>query len=96
MSDNALAYFFKKEKILSSYNGLVLFYRTSKNGVNFFISNPATQSCWPIPTPEHIQNYNYKIDLMCDFDGNLIMYHFFNDDWSSYIDCKVYSFKEEV
>ena len=102
VSHNGL-YFFNNAKILSSYNGLILCCMVKNKEVNFFISNPATQSCWPIPTPpEHIQNssvvFNHKIGLVCDSEGNLMMYHFIDnlDHWSSYLDCKVYSFKEGV
>jgi len=102
VSENALAYLSKSFKILSSYNGLVLCSLMSDKGVTFFINNPVTQSCWPISTPEDIQNtnivYDHNIGLACDIDGNLMMYHFFDnlDVWSSYLDCKVYNFKEGV
>jgi len=95
VSDDALAYFSKSAKIFSSYNGFLLYCLASENEVNFFISNPSKQSCWPIPTPEHIQNtsvvHHHKIGLVCDFDGNLMMYHFLDNFnvWFSYLDCKV-------
>jgi len=95
VSRNVLAYFSKRIKILCSSNGLVLCSVASENEVNFYIINPATQSCSLIPTPDHIQNssfYDHKIGFLCELDGNFMIYHFIDnlDEWSSYFDCKVY------
>ena len=95
VSKNVLAYFFKRVKILCSSNDLVLCFVASENEVNFYIINPTTQSCSPIPTPDHIQNssfYDHKIGFLCELDGNFMIYHFIDNlvEWSSYFDCKVY------
>ncbi|XP_073224787.1 putative F-box protein At4g09190 [Cicer arietinum] len=41
-------------KILSSANGLILFRSTSDNKDQLFISNPATQTLFPIPIPDQL------------------------------------------
>ncbi|KAK7377806.1 hypothetical protein VNO80_03241 [Phaseolus coccineus] len=99
--EKALAYLYKNAKILSSNNGLVLSSVAGENEVNFFISNPATQSCFPIPTPHHIQTssvYDHNVGFMCDSDDNFMVYYFFDNlvHWSSNFECKVYTSKEGV
>jgi len=76
-------------------NDLVLCFVASENEVNFYIINPITQSCSPIPTTDHIQNrsfYDHKIGFLCKLDGNFMIYHFIDNlvEWFSYFDCKVY------
>ncbi|WVZ24114.1 hypothetical protein V8G54_002658 [Vigna mungo] len=95
VSKNVLAYFSKSIKILCSSNGLALCSLASENGINIFIINPATQSCSPIPTHEHLQNnncYDHNIGFVCDSDQNIMIYHFIDnlDEWCSDFDCKVY------
>ncbi|XP_014506621.1 uncharacterized protein LOC106766406 [Vigna radiata var. radiata] len=95
VSKNVVAYFSKSIKILCSSNGLVLCSVASENGISFFIINPTTQSCSPIPTHEHLQNkscYDHKIGFVCESDGNIMIYHFIDnlDEWCSDFDCKVY------
>ena len=80
MPQSSLEFLSNSAKILSSSNGLILCRATGENEVKLFITNPATQSWLPIPTPgEYKQNgtsigaVDLKIVLECDDkDGYLV------------------------
>ena len=52
----ALGFLCNSVKILSSSNGLILCRAMGQNEVKLFITNPATQSCLPIPTPDEYKH----------------------------------------
>jgi len=103
---SSLEFLSNSAKILSSSNGLILCRATGENEVKLFITNPATQSWLPIPTPgEYKQNgtsigaVDLKIVLECDDKDDYMVYLFYDNlvDWSSSnLDCKVYHSNEGV
>ncbi|KAK7359337.1 hypothetical protein VNO77_01292 [Canavalia gladiata] len=99
VSNDVLLFLSNSVKILSSSNGLILCRVKCQNQITLFISNPITQSCLPIPTPEHLYKNPYcdiKIGLECSLDDCMIFLFYEDpDDWSSYY-CKIYLLKEGI
>ncbi|KAJ1407318.1 hypothetical protein SESBI_24423 [Sesbania bispinosa] len=105
ISNDVVKFLANSAKILSSSNGLLLCRATGQNQnqnhqVEIFISNPATQSWLPIPTPDHVQesiDADLKITFECDSNNCMVFLFYDNSvDWSSHLDCKVYLTKEGV